>query len=996
MPTCQVAWPIRRDEDGQVKLPRGIAVVKAAAIAAGVLAQACFAGTLSPAAAQTTEPILRVETGMHTTLIRRVVVDAPRNRLITASDDKTIRVWQMPEARLLAVLRVPIDAGHEGQLFGLALSPDGKTVAAAGWTGWDWERRGSIYLLDVASGDLVRRYGGLNETVSALAWSRDGQHLAVGLQSRGGFRVLRADTGEVVGSDFQYNDKLLDIDFSPQGRIIAVSLDGMVRLYESDFRLIGRRVIPGAGKPISVRYSPDGELLAIGYSDAPVISVASGRDLSLLYHADTSGITDQANFLTVAWSSDGNSLFAGGDYKGRNLNLLYRWPDRGRGQPHALPLQRTRITEIQQMPGGYVAFASEDPGLGIVDPGGKIVAYRGPDIVNFSADRSGLHVSADGAVISHPLTPDGAPRHSYAALGGGDQSTAAEPSAPVFPPMLSASGVAVENWRDQFAPTVNGSKPDLDDYEMSRSYAIAPDGLSVLLGTEWAVRRVGLDAREIWTRHLPAVAWSVNVSRNGRIALAALSDGTVRWFRMDDGQEILAYFPHANGRDWMAWTPDGYYTSSVYGDNFVGWHLNRGRDLAPDFYRAVQFDRILYRPDVVAGAFRLALEPGQPPVSSSLAEATFRISRLREIAPPRLRLLLAAIEGLTDGRPRATLRLEGERNALAIKDYAVFVNGIPVTPSGERLLSGGDAERFSRTLEIDLPGRANEIRVEAFNGVSMGTAETYIKVPADVRLSPVAGDLHVLAVGVNAFPNLPASLNLAFAAQDAEAIAATLEKRAGSHYRRTFVKVVADGGTVKPDRAAIVSALEFVKQAGPRDTVVIFLASHGISDPAGNYYFVPRDVVRSDIVAVQRGQPAGPSLLSWTEFFDALRGASGTRILIVDTCHAGRAEGRFDAHSLLKRSASSRFPLIVASKGEEQSQEYAPAKHGLFTFALMSALAPESDSDGNLLVSLQEAFAHAVPIVEKLRDRSAGAQTPQMLVPGILGDLALIKVDRQP
>jgi uncharacterized caspase-like protein len=206
--------------------------------------------------------------------------------------------------------------------------------------------------------------------------------------------------------------------------------------------------------------------------------------------------------------------------------------------------------------------------------------------------------------------------------------------------------------------------------------------------------------------------------------------------------------------------------------------------------------------------------------------------------------------------------------------------------------------------------------------------------------------------------------------------------------------VLSDSGKVKPDREAILSALDFVKKAGPRDTVVIFLASHGITDPAGNYYFVPRDVARADIVAVNRGQ-AGGSLVPWTAFFEALRGAAGRRILIVDTCHAGRAEGRFDTHSLLKRSASSLFPLIVASKGDEQSQEYSPARHGLFTFALINALAPEADSDGDLLVSLQEAFAHAIPIVERLRDKSAGTQTPQILVPPVLGDVALIKVGRQ-
>lgn len=92
-----------------------------------------------------TDPQLRVETGMHTTLIRRVLPDLPRNRLITCSDDKTVRVWQMPEMRLISVLRVPIDAGHEGQLYAVAVSPDGRTVVVGGWTGWDWDSKASIY-----------------------------------------------------------------------------------------------------------------------------------------------------------------------------------------------------------------------------------------------------------------------------------------------------------------------------------------------------------------------------------------------------------------------------------------------------------------------------------------------------------------------------------------------------------------------------------------------------------------------------------------------------------------------------------------------------------------------------------------------------------------------------------------------------------------------------------------------------------------------------------
>ena len=914
------------------------ATVKAAA--AVLLALAALAGAPSAASAQTTAPILRVETGMHTTLIRRVVPDVPRNRLFTVSDDKTIRVWQMPDARLLSVLRVPIDAGHEGQLFALAVSPDGKTVAAGGWTGWDWEQQGSIYLFDVATGDLIRRYGGLNETISAMVWTPDGRYLAVGLQSRSGFRVLDAATGAVVATDPQYNDKLLDLDVSAQGRIVAVALDGMVRLYAPpDYRLIGRKVIAGGQSPLSVRFSPDGELLAVGHLDVPVVSVASGRDLSWLFQTDPQPLTGQVNLSTVVWSSDGSYLYAGGDFRGGGLNPLYRWPAAGRGTVERIPLVRNRITEIQQMPGGRIAFAAEDPGLGVLGPDGRVVSYRGPDIVNFSAARTTVQLSAEGGVVAYPLAAAGSVRHSFAVLGSGDQVTATAPSVPVFPPRLTAPGVVIAGWENGYAPTLNGKAPELDDYEIARSYAIAPDAKSVLFGTEWAVRRLDLNAKEVWSQNLPAVAWSVNISQNGQMAIAALSDGTIRWYRWRDGKEIVSYFPHGNGVDWMAWTPDGYYTSSVNGDNYVGWHLNRGKDLAPDFYRAVQFDRILYRPDVVNESFRLALASPGAPSASPLADASFTIDKLRQIAPPRLKLLPPALRGLAEGRPQATLRIEGERNALAIKDYAVFVNGVPVTPSRERGLSGGDVDRFSRTIEIDLQAQTNDIRVEAFNGVSMGTAEAWIGLPLEVAPSKVEGNLYVLAIGVNAFPNLPVSLNLAYAAQDAQGMAGALERRGAGHYTKTFVKLLSDESADKPTRESILAALEFVQHGGANDTVVVFLASHGITDPAGNYYFVPRDVERRDIIAAQRGQ-GGESLVSWTAFFEALRGAAGRRLLIVDTCHAGSAEGSFDAHSLMKRSASSLFPLIVASKGEEKSQEYAAGQHGLFTYALMNALAP--------------------------------------------------------
>ncbi|RLC22243.1 MAG: hypothetical protein DRI57_00355, partial [Deltaproteobacteria bacterium] len=41
------------------------------------------------------DPILRIETGMHTAMINRIGVDAKERILVTASADKTVRVWDL-------------------------------------------------------------------------------------------------------------------------------------------------------------------------------------------------------------------------------------------------------------------------------------------------------------------------------------------------------------------------------------------------------------------------------------------------------------------------------------------------------------------------------------------------------------------------------------------------------------------------------------------------------------------------------------------------------------------------------------------------------------------------------------------------------------------------------------------------------------------------------------------------------------------------------------
>ena len=96
-----------------------------------LLALCCAA---APAADPPSGPFPRIEAGQHTARINRIGVDAAGRWLVTASVDKTARVWDLKTGDLVRVLRPPIGEGNEGKLFAAALSPDGRTVAVGGWT----------------------------------------------------------------------------------------------------------------------------------------------------------------------------------------------------------------------------------------------------------------------------------------------------------------------------------------------------------------------------------------------------------------------------------------------------------------------------------------------------------------------------------------------------------------------------------------------------------------------------------------------------------------------------------------------------------------------------------------------------------------------------------------------------------------------------------------------------------------------------------------------
>ena len=206
-----------------------------------------------------------LETGMHTARILKIGLDKTGRYLITPSVDKTTRVWDLTTGRLLKTLRPPIGHGHAGELYSVAVSPDGETVACAGWTIFSEEDTHSIYLFDRLSGRLLHRINSTqHKSIGELAYFKDGRRLAAASHYNNEIEVYSVPGYTLTCKHTVCEGDIRGLDLDQGGRLVTVCNDGTIHLYDAHFSLIYKKKIP-KGEPYSVRFSPDGNRIAIGY-----------------------------------------------------------------------------------------------------------------------------------------------------------------------------------------------------------------------------------------------------------------------------------------------------------------------------------------------------------------------------------------------------------------------------------------------------------------------------------------------------------------------------------------------------------------------------------------------------------------------------------------------------------------------------------------------------------------------------------------------------------
>ncbi len=1004
------------------------------------------------------DPQLRLDPGGHTATIVRTAVDAGGRWVVSGAEDKTVRVWRVADGGLETTLRVPLGPGDLGKVYAVALSPDGGTVAVGGWTGYRDQGGHSIYLFDRATGALRWRLGGLPNVVNHLAFDPSGTRLAALLGS-GGLRVYAPDAEgrwAEQARDPDYGDRAYWAEFAPDGRLLTSCYDGRVRLYAApgpgaaaggpwwrrlwkagadDGRLKPRCSTrpPGGRRPFAVTFSPDGDRVAVGYDDSTAVDLLHGRTLAHLGAAATAGV-DNGDLSKVAWSADGGTLYAGGRYAQGGSCPVLRWSGGGLGASLGpLKAATNAVMTLHPLADGTLLLGAAD-GLWRLDPaapGATDPAVRWSQPLA-AADlrgqlhRNGIRLSPAGDRLAFGLGYGGK-RPALFDLGtltltlDPDPAALADLALPDEGPGLAPDGTpwSVTDWVNNTAPRLDGRPLALKPYEIARTLALNParpdPAPASVLGTEWWLRAFDHTGRERWQQPVPGTVWALNCTADGRCAVAGYGDGTLRWHRLDTGAEVLALYPHPDGRRWVLWTPLGHYAAAPGGEDLIGWHLNRGPDAAPDFYPASRLRARFARPEVVALALATgdpaealrradaargsrpdAPEPEAPtpaagppeaqrPDTKGVPSAPLTAAAIADLLPPVVRII-SPQPGVRVEVTRLTLFYQARSETGPVLRVQARVDGAEArvledaTPAADP-----DGRERVGQLTIALPPQDSVVTLIAWNPAGASEAAV-LAVGWAGALTFYKPRLYALAIGVAAY-RPEAAPALRFAAQDAGAVAAELGLQEGGLYQSVTVRTLRD---TEASRRAILEGLHWLeREVGQRDVAVIFLSGHGLRDSWGAYYFLCED-----------GDPTEPhhSAVKGTDLIEYLRRMAGKRVLLLDTCYSGAlvAGKAVDTLPDLDRfanelaDAENGVVVFTSSTGRQLSVEDAESGHGAFTRALLEAIREgRADFRGLGFVTLAELEAW---LADRVKELTRGRQHPMVAKPIAVEDYRVFRV----
>lgn len=931
------------------------------------------------------QAILKLNTNGHTSVIRAIDTTHDGKQIVSAGDDKSIRVWDAASGKELRKMGGYIGSGSEGQAYALALSPDDKYLAVAGWMSLNGNGYGDIRIYEFQTGKLFKVLQSHASVVYDLDFSDDGKYLlSVSVDKSAKVWDMRSLTlkatlkyhSDTVGGGAIFRDadryKIITLgddkkavlsSFDPySGRIaklktfyyksivesvavnnehIAITTDsGEILVFDHDLNKI--QELEKTHAPIGLDYSPKGRYLVAGSSSDTSSEVVAVYDSYNNYKLKKVLRKHTSSVFTVAFLTDDLAVSAGGDHK-----EIYVWNI------------HSGVVDKEIMGVGDVIWSVGIKGDSIAwghkfDT--KTDYHKVQSSFSHSFNLKTMQISRDVHGFNRAVTSEGPYRLEHARGG------------------KYGSSDAVLNIYKNGVKTGSIVKTSSTGYS-NRCYGIYKDYV-ISGGGNGSLMVYDIRGKLIsdLVGHTGSI-WSLAV--DGDRLVSGSDDQTIRLWNLNELGKKSVIRPMLNifvatNEEHIIWSKSGFYDASVGGDKYIGYHINQGRYKESRFVGSDRFYATNYRPDLIASILTLGSE-------EDAISATSRIKKVKKVdvvtsLPPEVILLSDA--GIKTSKSMVDIEFMVLNSGMAIQEVVVTLNGRKTKTRGlrKKKISKGEI----RTVSINLEEGQNIVEIMARNKHALSAPIT-VKIQRKVTKKNIyKPDLYLIAIGVSEYKNK--SYNLGVADKDAKAITRLFKKQKGKVYNNVQAKTLTNSQATKDN---ILDALDWLNtQATQRDVAVIFIAGHGVNDDYGKYYFLNYE---SNLDKLRR------TALKWIEFEDTLNNLPSKVILLADTCHSGNIAGmRRDMTSAIKSivNAGTGQVIMTATTGNGYSYEQKSWGHGAFTKALIEGLEEhKADYDADRSVSIKELDLY---VTKRVKALTKGKQKPTTIIPSSIPDFAIV------
>jgi len=169
--------------------------------------------------------------GKHDWQIWRVAFSPDGSTVATASLDKTAKIWDAKTGDLLATME-----GHNDRLKYITYSPSGKYILTSTGKQWPYTPKGpvSARIWDGKTGEQIAEFKTHMDTIRSAKFSQDEKHVLTSSDDHTA-RLWEVTSGKELHT-FDHKSSILTIDFSPDGKTILTSSSERRSPYIEGFR----------------------------------------------------------------------------------------------------------------------------------------------------------------------------------------------------------------------------------------------------------------------------------------------------------------------------------------------------------------------------------------------------------------------------------------------------------------------------------------------------------------------------------------------------------------------------------------------------------------------------------------------------------------------------------------------------------------------------------------------------------------------------------------